>query len=396
MIVRKFKSLFLRIKCKVRKLVIFYKSIYCQHGNEILLIPPTLLNGSFGDELMVVSFLEKYKDRPVTLYTQKVIIRSDLFKSYSNLSYLPWSVTPNYYKYNSCYVLGADNMSGTYGNEEVLEKTSILKEANRHKLSTSILGFSLSSKTTDIVKKEFKEISSFTSFYLRESDSYARASEFLPEDKISLVADLAFNCPLVPCENLAYTEWIKHQKFEGKLIVAICPNSIHMRGYQDEAYVDQYIDCLKIFAKIVPTAFVLLYHDIRDLNKGWDDKKISNAIFKKIGNSLSVFFPEEIQNGIELKAFLPFVDMTLTSRMHFGISGISLGKPMFGITYENKFSGLQRFFEIDPDRSLVDYKNLEQVEHVLPLFLQDLEQNRIKLQNHLLRVRELSNRNFQH
>ena len=71
----------------------FYKNYFItklKRKRGFLLIPPTELDGSFGDELMVVSFVNNFKNESITLYEPKIIVREDLFKDYKNVSYLKW------------------------------------------------------------------------------------------------------------------------------------------------------------------------------------------------------------------------------------------------------------------------------------------------------------------
>lgn len=357
----------------------------------ILLIPPTCLNGGFGDDIMVSSFYHFYSDFRIILFTQHVIERKDMF---SEILYKKWGTRILWNEINKIYLLGADNLSGTYGNEEVLKKIEILKTANNYKIKNDILGFSLSEKTTEVVKKSFLEISKFTFFKLRDPDSYKRALSFLPQNRVEQVADIAFLCPLILCTDKEYIDWINFQNNENRKIIAICPNSIHMRNYEDQQYISQYVEAIELINNSGNYSFVLLYHDLRDLNKGWNDMTISKSIYSRLKTLKNVYFTDRITNGVQLKSYLPYVDITLTSRMHLGISGYSVGKPMFGITYENKFSGLQKLFGISPERSLVEYTELENLKEKFDLFIQDYENNVDLVKDNIQNVIELSKKNF--
>lgn len=365
-------------------------------NNDIILIPPTVLNGSFGDELMVVSFLNNFKEKNIILYTEQIIERDDLFRNYTNLKYGKWNNNLIWYKFSEIYLLGADNLSGTYGNKEVEEKIKILKKANFFNKKVEILGFSLSKSITSEVQKMFNEIKSFTKFKMRDPDSFDRANKIILSPKnIIQVADLAFSCPLISCENDDYITWIKNQKNEDRIIIAICPNSIHMRKYNDEEYINQYVDFIKQINNSGKYSFVLLYHDLRELNENWNDMLISKELYSILKSYNNVYFTDKIINGVQLKSYLSFVDLTITSRMHFGISGYSLGKPMLGITYENKFSGLQKLFEISPERSLIDYTDLNNLFKIFETFMDDYHKNCKLIQKNLPNILKLSKKNFE-
>lgn len=110
----------------------------------ILLIPPTELDGSFGDELMVITFVNRYKNIPITLYEPLINVREDLFRDYQNVSYLKWedSLRGNSFV-NGIFILGADNMTPNYGYEDQFFKCKVLRIGNKLKVKTGILAFSL-------------------------------------------------------------------------------------------------------------------------------------------------------------------------------------------------------------------------------------------------------------
>lgn len=375
------------------RLIISYLNNIFNNNLGSIIIPPTILNGSFGDELMVVSLVNHLSSSKNLLFTQYIIKRPDLFENHNNIYYQQWNTDIDWHKYSRAYLLGADNLSGTYGNEEVLKKISLLRKSHFYHKKIEILGFSLSKNITDVVKLALSDISSFTKFKLRDPNSYNRALTFLPTNKVEQVADVAFLCPLIECKDNQYKIWIEKQKKEGRKIIAICPNSIHMRNYTDGQYIQQYITLIESINKKGDYAFVLLYHDLRDLNKGWNDMKISEEIYRHI-KSDNIYFTPDIINGVQLKSYLPFVDITLTSRMHLGISGYSVGKPMFGITYENKFSGLQKLFNITPEKSLVEFSSIQSAPQIFELFIADYEKNITNIKIALPRVMELAKKNF--
>lgn len=360
-----------------------------------ILIPPTILNGGFGDDIMVTSYIDYFKNNNILLLTEKVIFRNDIFQNYNNIKYLSWKENIKWEYYFKLSLLGADNLSGSYGDQEVKDKIKILQKANFFNKKISILGFSLSNTINDSIKKDLNNISKFTVFNLRDPDSYKRAESFLPKKSTKLVTDVAFLCPLIKCENDDYITWIRNQKNEDRIIIAICPNSIHMRKYKDEEYINQYVDFIKQINNSGKYSFVLLYHDLRELNENWNDMLISKELYSILKSYNNVYFTDKIINGVQLKSYLPFVDLTITSRMHLGISGYSLGKPMLGITYENKFSGLQKLFEISPERSLIDYTDLNNLFKIFETFMDDYHKNCKLIQKNLPNILKLSKKNFE-
>src|SRR5690606_34754068 len=103
---------------------------------------------------------------------------------------------------------------------------------------------------------------------------------------------------------------------------------------------------------------------------------------QRLNGRLPVYFQGKIRDGITLKSYLYPIDLTLTGRMHFGISGLSLNKPMFGLAYEGKFDGLQHLFGIDPEKSLA--KNLHALSSYGSMFddfIRKLESNKYSIDN---------------
>ena len=60
-----------------------------KEGKGILLLPPTDLNGCFGDELMVASFIHNFAEgEDVTILTKEVYERSDFLSDFPGISFL--------------------------------------------------------------------------------------------------------------------------------------------------------------------------------------------------------------------------------------------------------------------------------------------------------------------
>ncbi len=380
----------------IRILRAFYidlRSTFTKSKNRhILLVPPAILSGSFGDELMLIAFLEAHKNVPVTLYTAIQIERKDLFENYPNLKQADWRVIPKYYEYTEAYIMGADVLSGSesYGLERPLFKINLLKKANQYGLQTKILGFSLSEDIHPKIAQAFRELLPQTSFYLREKDSYDRAAKFLPKANIHLVADMAFSCPLVPNTDEGFQNWMQVQKAAERLVIAVCPNSIQARKTGVDQYLEDFDQLLQYAENQKKISWLFLYHDIRE---NISDKDLAENLHQR--RPKNSYFTANIRNGIELKSYLQHIDFTISGRMHFGISGYSLSKPMLGITYEGKFSGLQKLFGLDAERTLIfDYQNLMKDKASLDYFLTKLDGIKTTVENNHDHVLQLSKNNF--
>lgn len=359
--------------------------------NRILLIPPADLTGGFGDDIMVMSFVNYYKNWPIIIYTQNIEKRPDLFQDFKNVTFLSWNNLPNYTYISKVYLLGADNLSGSYGDSEPLFKFKILKYANILNINTSIIGFSLNKNISFPVKESMRNISNKTSFYLRDPDSFQRALSFLDKSSIFLSADVAFLAPIDKFVDVDFDRWIS--KINSRLVLAFCPNSIHATRLGLENYLNVISEALEFFSKKYNISIIFLYHDLRNFD-GYSDKDLSYKLYEMNKNKVDSFFPKNIQNGLQLKHYLQFSNFCFSGRMHLGISSYSLGKPMLGISYEDKFSGLQKMFNISFEESLIEYVNLTSYELVIDGFMDKYYKYVENVNENLAKVLLLAEKNF--
>lgn len=355
-----------------RILLLFVKK---KASNEILLVPASNLDGGFGEDIMVSSFIENFSNsKPVTVFTWAKIDRADYLSRYPNVKLMGgFTDTINFVKavflvrkYGLVYIIGADIMDGAYSVLRVITRLRLMKMANMMKIDSQISGFSISEKVYPKIKPELVSISQFSLIKARDIESYNRLAHFISSDRLLLTNDLAFICPSVPESyntGAAYEKfrlWVDSQKQNFRKIVAVCPNSIQAQKYGLDKYITSFRSLLDRFVSKGNFSFVFLYHDLRPLCGRESDLTISESLFDYyLSNSdVSVFYSPDIRNGVELKGYLELADFTITGRMHFGISGLTYGKPMFGIAYANKFEGMLRSFDLNPSWCLVEYTNM--------------------------------------
>jgi polysaccharide pyruvyl transferase WcaK-like protein len=396
-IIIKLNNLKKRLKRKGSGIYNILTKPFRRPNDKILLIPSATLNGGFGDDLMVTAFLEEFKDKNITIYCENVVKRKDLFDEYENIDYLSWNVTPKYDQYKGgVFLLGADNMTDAYGLDCFLFKCKVLDKSNKFNIRTAILGFSFNQNISLNVKRSLIKLLPDTIFNLREEDSYVRARKFLPDSNIKLVADIAFLCSFKNNEDEKYLLWIRKQKENDRTVIGVCPNALQAEKVGKKKYLEQFIFLLQYINNKYKVSFALLYHDLRSQCDNLSDKDLSKEIFILLNeiSSFNVFYSEDIINGIQLKSYLEMVDCTVTGRMHLGISGYSLGKPMLGIAYEGKFTGLQKLFEIDVEKSIINYTELNKSKKIVDLFMSNLDFFSASVQRKLPTVLKMSMKNF--
>lgn|GEM_PF-2882087 len=375
-----------------------------KQGN-FLLLPPSDLDGSFGDELMVASFVANFaKKAQVTIFTDHLIRRDDFLSQYPQVKYQNGFQIRNYHRWadelkkaTAVFIIGADALDGTYASRHSVRFFRLAQMALKMGKPVYFAGFSVSKKLTGAAKVEMEHIAPFSLLKARDLDSYKRLSSFISEDSLLQVSDMAFLCPYnkqVEERNdfQQFKIWIERQRKANRPILAYCPNSIQAEKLGWPRYLAGQKRLLKAFMQKSNVAILYLYHDARPLFDGKSDLDISRKLYQSHleDEAPRVFFPEKVKNGVAVKSYLQYVDFTMTGRMHFGISGIAAGKPMFGICYANKFEGMLRLFDIDPTVSLVDYTEMETGEEIVDKFLNDIEKQYDHIGKNIEKVKQLA------
>lgn len=365
---------------------------------DILLIPAADLSGGFGEDIMVGSFINHFSNRDIDLivgtqhkkyYVDKNIQYPILYKKmyYTQLLFIMS-------EYSELHVIGADIMDGFHKEAGKIRYRSLLL-AKKMGLKINLTGFSVRKSFPKSNQKLFINYSNYASVKVRDIESYKRMEKFLSKDKIVLTTDIAFLCPLYDNYPASYdktVEWVNSRKSIGKIVVAFCPNSIQMKDLGIERYYNLMVNLLNIL-RDNNCSIILLYHDLRKYALNTSDKDISQHIYERWKNE-DAFFVDDINDGISLKHYLKLADFTFTGRMHFGISGYVCGIPMFGISYLNKFEGLQVMFELPAEETLLDYSNITNERIVISNFIKNLPLYKSKVRRYLGQTQGLSFKNF--
>ncbi|MFT4204992.1 MAG: polysaccharide pyruvyl transferase family protein [Chitinophagaceae bacterium] len=375
-----------------------------EQGN-FLLLPPSNLDGSFGDELMVNSFVANFSGKSqVTIFTDHLIHRDDFLGQYEQVRYRHNFQVRNYGRWvaelrkaSAVFIIGADALDGIYSTRHSLRYLRLAMMAHKMGKPVYFSGFSLSKNATEPAKQALAEVSKFALLKARDVDSYNRLATFVPRERLLQVSDMAFVCPYSQQIEQSdgfqlFIKWIEQKRSENKRIVAVCPNSIQAHKIGGGKYIAGLKSLLDAFKSQGNMAFLYLYHDTRPLFDEISDLDISRELYVQYAkeDTTHAFFTENIPNGIALKSYLRYADFTMTGRMHFGISGLEAGKPMFGICYAHKFEGMLRLFEIEPDNALVDYTEMDKGGEVVAKFLNDLDNQHYRIEKNTEKINQLS------
>lgn len=357
---------------------ILYAHIYKANVNKnekcAVLIPAADINGGFGEDVMVAGFINACPI-PITVCAKRIMPRSFLQNpkvkciEFRQKKFLYYSLVKILMKHTDLYIIGADILDGVYKNNVI--RFHILEIAHVLGIHCHITGFSVREQSSEYFLKKIREVASFVSIKARDSESYLRLCKILKEDSVEETVDIAFASGSPPKFIIeeSVQKWINHERLSQRFIIAYCPNTIHANKLGLEKYIESQIKLIEEFVKH-NCSILLLYHDLRTYALNMCDKDLSLLISKKIKEH--ALYVDGISNGIDVKNFINISDFTVTGRMHFGISGYTLGKPMFGISYYGKFDGLQSQFGLDKNASLIEYTNINKELNKVVDFVKDI------------------------
>lgn len=364
---------------------------------KVLLLPAATLDGGFGDDIMVRAFVNTLHDVPISIINDGKISNKlfigikdvNVIQRYWNLN-LYTTYLRLFRDHTDFYIIGADILDGVYDSNKMRFRLAHL--ANSVGCKVHITGFSVRENPSKYFLYQMKSISRFASIKLRDSKSYERMRKFLPFVQSSQCSDIAFlcDCPKDGVDD-DYKTWIDNSKNGGDTIMAYCPNTIQANKLGLEEYMKKQLVLLKNFQEL-HCSVVFLYHDLRKYALNMSDKDLSYEIFERFtGNK---FFVDGIADGYSLKTYLSLADFVVTGRMHMGISSYTLGLPMFGVCYYNKFEGVQHFFDIPTQVSLMEYTNIESSNEKYRLFLTSLDKYKKNVLSNIDKVKRLALDNF--
>jgi polysaccharide pyruvyl transferase WcaK-like protein len=140
---------------------------------------------------------------------------------------------------------------------------------------------------------------------------------------------------------------------------------------------------------------LLISHDYRGADG--DDTclaPIHAALSAEMGGRLH--YPTARHSAAELKAMAGLMDCVVTGRMHLAIAALGMGRPVAGLTYQDKFLGLFGLFEYPSGHLLApaDAKSADKLTHAIENLLDHAHDLAACVALHLPDVRRASARNL--
>ena len=291
--------------------------------------------------------------------------------------------------------VGADVMDGLYAYADSCLRLRLLGLAAAMGLESRLFGFSFNASPHPKTALEFKQLHKDVIICVRDPISHQRLGA-VAGHALRLVADMAF---LVHAKastaNEGDVEWINEHRRQGRQVIGL--NLHPLFSFNHGASITGAL--IASFAALVQSspgqAFVLIPHDFRPV---FGDVPALQAIAAALpeAESSRLRLVTGIRDPAELKGFVGHLDGVLTGRMHLAIAAMGQGVPVAGVTYQGKFEGLLRHFELEEGVTIAppDAADPTRLARFFANWLTGLDREAAAIRQHLPKVTELSRLNF--
>jgi colanic acid/amylovoran biosynthesis protein len=381
-------------------------------GERLLVLPcdPWSLDGSKGDEAMIQGAIGQLRKRLPGLRIAIVVASAEAERKARERGFEPMNAWDcpleeavrriEAFAPQRMFVLGADVMDGYY-NPVTSAKLLLLADLMATRgVKVSVLGFSFNSQPSSHIRPVFDGLDARTALHVRDQVSLGRFRTF-SRTPAQLVADAAFMLEPddSPPEVASLAAWAQRQREAGRSVLGFNMHPMlirHATPEQVDTLVRSGIDALRRVAASRPVAIVLISHDYRG-HEGDDVclKPIFDALTSELGERLS--YPTQRFSAAQLKAIAGLMDGVVTGRMHLAIATLGMGKPVVGLTYQDKFHGLLAHFEY-PERYLLSPSELADPQRfaaTIEALVDQLVPLRQLVVDHLPQVKQASARNLE-
>ncbi|KRP35937.1 MAG: hypothetical protein ABS34_09575 [Opitutaceae bacterium BACL24 MAG-120322-bin51] len=385
---------------------------------RLLIVPcdPWSVVGSRGDQAMILAAIDYYRSKYASLDID-LVTTEDFDEEAFNLPegvrcLKVWqgrfllrrilrgiSDTPDH-----VVVLGADVMDGHYAPLTSLVLLALSDLFVRRGADVHLLGFSFNTSPSAWLRTAFNAAHPQLRFGCRDEVSFQRLKAFTTHGNIRLVADAAFRMqPSDVFEQFAeYRDWCEQRRESGRTLLGLNLHNMLFIGYSNEAHRNQqWLDCvigaLKVFLQREEDVdLVLMPHDFRTLT---GDCLVLDPIFEALSKFDSrIYYLRDDIAANQIKGMVSQIDALISCRMHLAIAALGQGIPVLGVTYQGKFDGLFRHFDLKGGDIFVDPALVEDSDHFLSYidgFYQNMSILGERVRQELPEVLALSEQNFE-
>lgn len=385
-----------------------------RHANRLLILPsdPWSLVGAKGDDAMLSAvaarFRERHPDGQVAVATATE--SADEAARLLGLTPLPlwrepwqlpvlWAAVQEFAPAH-LLVVGADIMDGYYNPLTTARLLSVADLGSRAGMNVDVLGFSFNAEPERLLRPVFNRCHERLGFNVRDTISLARFQAFC-DRPARLVADVAFLLPPSPdaVGVQGAIRWARQRRDLGQGVIGI---NVHPMLIRDRdplkiaALTSAMTGALDRLLAERPLSVMLINHDSR--GQDGDDvclEPVAEVLRSKYPDA--VLFPRDLPRAAQIKAVVGHVDGVVTGRMHLAIAALGMGTPVAALTYQDKFQGLFRHFDLPehlllpPDRAV----SVEEMTVLLRRFCDELPALRASVAAKLPTVKALSQLNIE-
>ena len=389
--------------------------------SSALVLPPES-PGNLGDEALVTSTINYLKDKDIKYIglisykkgsqwislgsdtVDEIIEMEEYFAYRSNRHFWKglFQAIPKMSKYERFYCLGADVMDGHYSDKSTFARLKLTSVAAEMGLESTICGFSFNDKPTPRSVQTFRNLPSEVKLCTRDPISQKRLISQI-DRPVKLVADVAFLLSPTPESKIAsqVLQWIDKQRENNRLIIGFTPyNQFNKKLGIDKVdrLIQIYVEHLiELYSKQDNFSFILLPHDFRNFINKTSDIVVAEGILNNLPpeiKSHSIKVPTPCI-AADIKAIVGNLDFVLSGKFHLAIACLGQATPVAGITYQEKFEGLFKLFEIEgvtisPEQAL---RSGNLVNFLLPLIARR-EEIYQKIQSKFPEIQQLAQTNF--
>lgn len=377
---------------------------------RVLVFPadPWTLTGSLGDEAMMTAAITHLKDQnrylEVHMLCQEHLV-GQLARENGCVP-IPIPADASFASkmqrvledgdYDALVLVGADIMDGYYDLEFVENMIITADLAARAGIATSFLGFSFNNAPNPELKRIYDTLHPEVTLNVRDEISLQRFRAFTPA-ATRLVADAAFLLKPGKIDQRTLT-WIEEQKRQERTVIGVNAHSMLIKNASPEQVsqlVDKYSEALLEVSGRHNVSWIMIPHDYRD---AIGDAVCLKPIFERLQhqNPANVAYFGGKHRAATLKALAGHLDGVVTGRMHLAIATLGMGVPALCLTYQDKFEGLYRHFELpktlllSPQKLVMDHE----LEHALDVFIRGIPKLKEQVAVKLPHVLSLARRNF--
>lgn len=299
-------------------------------------------------------------------------------------------------RFDAAAALGADIMDGYYSPVATTKVLATCDLAGRSGVPTTILGFSFNSKASQELRPDFQRVHGAVRFHPRDALSMERFTAFTGRSAVQ-VADSAFVLVPEPPEP-GIAGWIAARRAEGRRVIGVNVHPMLIREATADdvaAIIRRTVEALEAVAQRHAVAFLALPHDYRG-DRGDERCLAPIAAELAAGSGTAVRLLEGRHPAATLKGVAGSLDAVITGRMHLAVASLGMGVPTLCVTYQDKFEGLYRHFDLpewlllSPEAFLAEGVFLERLDRML----RDLDGLSMQIRDRLPGVVALSRANF--